>query len=288
MSTQARQKLLEVAEQKGTTRYDGYETAFKQLADVVDEKVFDNMDIMKMTELRDTSLDNAGWGWQSQTQKQKHYGDRLSFWQPHNKMVTEIIFSKDVSTGHAVEAVVVATEMTNAPLPSLVEGTTHNKTHQVFRCAQKIRSELMTVRDRMAWPPTPAYLVENNVDIPDLVARVLCGDSDDEAMSADRPTPSDQKHRHVMSIAQDFLHCVSSGRVMTPVTVKHLTESSQLVKILNHFGHSLSNSLIQEVETAISQAECWYNLEIHTEVYILIDLCSVETSVIISTGSTKF
>ena len=31
--------------------------AFKQLADVVDEKVFDNMDIMKMTELRDTSLD---------------------------------------------------------------------------------------------------------------------------------------------------------------------------------------------------------------------------------------
>ena len=60
MSTQARQKLLEVAEQKGATRYDGYETAFKQLADVVDEKVFDNMDIMKMTELRDTSLDNAG------------------------------------------------------------------------------------------------------------------------------------------------------------------------------------------------------------------------------------
>ena len=37
-----------------------------------------------------------------------------------------------------------------------------------------------------------------------------------------------------------------------------------------------------------SQAKCWYNLEIHTEVYILIDLCSVETSVIISIGSTKF
>ena len=37
-----------------------------------------------------------------------------------------------------------------------------------------------------------------------------------------------------------------------------------------------------------SQAECWYNLEIHTEVYILIDLCSVEAGVIISTRSTKF
>ena len=30
------------------------------------------------------------------------------------------------------------------------------------------------------------------------------------------------------------------------------------------------------------------NLEIHTEVYILIDLCSAGARVIISTGSTKF
>ena len=37
-----------------------------------------------------------------------------------------------------------------------------------------------------------------------------------------------------------------------------------------------------------SQAECWYNLEIYTEVYSFIDLCSVEAGVIISTGSTKF
>ena len=44
-------------ELEGATRYDGYETAFKQLADVVYEKVFDNMGIMKMIELRDTALD---------------------------------------------------------------------------------------------------------------------------------------------------------------------------------------------------------------------------------------
>ena len=31
-----------------------------------------------------------------------------------------------------------------------------------------------------------------------------------------------------------------------------------------------------------------HNLEIHTEVYILIDMCSAEARVIISTGSTKF
>ena len=79
--------------------------------------------------------------------------------------------------------------MTNAPLPPPVEETTHNKVHQVFRCAQIIRAELMTIRNRMAWLPTPEDLVGSNVDIPDLVynllAWVLCGDSDDEAVSAD-------------------------------------------------------------------------------------------------------
>ena len=38
-----------------------------------------------------------------------------------------------------------------------------------------------------------------------------------------------------------------------------------------------------------SQAEYWiYNMQIYAKIYILIDLCSVEARVIISTGSTKF
>ena len=133
----------------------------------------------------------------------------------------------------------------------------------MFRCAQIIRAELMTVRNRMAWPPTPDDLVQNNIDISDLVynllAWVLCGDSDDKAVSADRPTLSDQKHKHVMSIAQDHLHCVSGGRLKTPkhvvlpLTVRQLTRSSQVVEILNHFGHSRSSSLIQEVDTTIAE-----------------------------------
>ena len=75
----------------------------------------------------------------------------------------------------------------------------------------------MTLRNRVAWSATPEYLVENNVDIPDLVynllALVLCGDSDDEAMSAERPTMSEHKHRNGMSIAQDLLQCVLGRRV---------------------------------------------------------------------------
>ena len=108
------------------------------------------MGIMKMTELRDTSLDMLD---KVDIDAQNHCSEsskpdakalrwQTVFWQPHNKTETEVIFSKDLSTGQAVEAVVVATEMT--PLPPPVEKTTHEKVHQVFRCAQKI--------EQSSWP----------------------------------------------------------------------------------------------------------------------------------------
>ena len=115
----------------------------------------------------------------------------------------------------------------------------------------------------MAWPPTPEDLAEDNVDIPDLVynllAWVLYGDSGDETVSEEKLSLSDTNNRHVISIAKDMLHVVSNGRVKTPkhvvlpLTVRHLMRSSQLVEILNHFGHSLSNSVVQEVETAMAE-----------------------------------
>ena len=151
----------------------------------------------------------------------------------------------------------------DVPVWLAVEENEYNKAHQVFRCAQIIRGELLAVRNTMAWPPTPEDLVENNVDIRDLVynllAWVLYGDSGDEAVSDEKLSLSDTNRRHVMSIAQDMLHVVSNGRVKTPkhvvlpLTERHLTRSSQLVEILNHFGHSLSNRVVQEVETAMAE-----------------------------------
>ena len=109
---------------------------------------------------------------------------------------------------------------------------------------------------------------ENNTDfdnadlVYNLLAWVLCGDCDGKsAVSAQKVTLSDIYNRLVISIAHDLLHCVSGGRVKTPkhvvlpLTVRHLTRSSQLVEILNHFGHSLSNSVIQEVETSMVERQ---------------------------------
>ena len=58
----------------------------------------------------------------------------------------------------------------------------------------------------------------------------------------------DKTHRHIMSVAQDVVHTTTQGRVRTPkyfmlpLTVKHLTRSSQLVTMLNRLGHGYSYS----------------------------------------------
>ena len=70
---------------------DGYQSAFTQLVAVVQEKIIDGLDVRKMTDLRDTYidlLDEIGIDAPNyHTEKlkakiQKHFGDRLSFWQP--------------------------------------------------------------------------------------------------------------------------------------------------------------------------------------------------------------
>ena len=67
--------------------------------------------------------------------------------------------------------------------------------------------------------------------------------------------------RIVLSLAQDLIHCVSGGRIKTPkhvtlpLTIKSLTGNAELVTILNRFGHALSYSQIEELETALAGKE---------------------------------
>ena len=71
-----------------------------------------------------------------------------------------------------------------------------------------------------------------------------------------------------MSIAQDIIFLKAKGRVVTPkhralsilsMTIRHMTGSSQLLQILNGFGHSPSHSSTLEHNTALTQ--CQLSLE---------------------------
>ena len=55
------------------------------------------------------------------------------------------------------------------------------------------------------------------------------------------------------------MYCASNGKIKThkhlalPVAVKHVTGSSQLVTLLNRLGHSVSDSQISELDTAVAE-----------------------------------
>ncbi|XP_078353866.1 uncharacterized protein LOC144638547 [Oculina patagonica] len=72
---------------------------------------------------------------------------------------------------------------------------------------------------------------------------------------------SPEVHRLALSLSQDVIHSVSRGRIKTPkhivlpMTVKSLTGNVELITILNRFGHGLSYSQVEEVETALAETQ---------------------------------
>ena len=89
------------------------------------EKIVDGLDVMKLTELRDnyvdilaeSELDAPNYRAEKvKSRLQNHFGDKLAFWQPNQRSVTEIVFSKQVSTGQTVEAAVVAAAAADLPV----------------------------------------------------------------------------------------------------------------------------------------------------------------------------
>ena len=69
-----------------------------------------------------------------------------------------------------------------------------------------------------------------------------------------------QVHKAVMSIGQEIVYAMHHGRIKThkhialPMTVWHLTGSSQIVSLLNKFGHGISYSQLEELDTALAES----------------------------------
>ena len=107
----------------------------------------------------------------------------------------------------------------------------------------------------MTWPPTEDDLDCSDTVVPDLLYNMfawICS-SDVEYSNKRVCGVSAEVCRLVLSQAQDLIHCVSRGRIKTPV--KNLTGNSELVTIVNVFGHALSYSQIKELETALAEKE---------------------------------
>ena len=93
------------------------------------------------------------------------------------------------------------------------------------------------------------------------LAWLLLGDNASQGLSLHEKVElaSESDRCHVLSVAQDIIHCVTRGRIKTakhvglPLAMKHISGSAKVVSLLNRFGHGLSATQMEEVEAGMAQ-----------------------------------
>ena len=138
-----------------------------------------------------------------------------------------------------------------------------NVVHRVYHASKELRNLLLDVKPVLSWPPKADELQSDAALVPDMLYNMLAWIlTSDTEFSTERVTNlPNHVHRWILSLGQDLIHCVSRGRTKTPkhvlltMTVKSLTGNAELVTLLNRFGHGLSYSQIEELETAIAEQQ---------------------------------
>ena len=120
-----------------------------------------------------------------------------------------------------------------------------------------------------SWPPLSVDLPTTQVlkMVPivlfNCIAWIL-GFSDYPEMSSHLKLEDPHKTK-VLSVCQDILYIASNGPKQTPkslalgMAVRQITRSSQLVQILNSFGHCTSHSAILTYETDLAKLAIKYS-----------------------------
>lgn len=215
----------------------------------------------------------------------KHFGDDVVFYQTVDLGKPCVLYSAQLSLIRVAELLQEPlddsedcdwhddSECTVAQVDSLEDGlaapsvknTADTDIVDLFHIATMIRTDLYAIKDYMPWPPAPADLCVDNVVVPtslyNLLSWIIVGDDDIPTNGEKVPVKSADDQRRILSIAQDILFCTRRGRVKPPkhvalpMAVYHLTRSTQLVSLLNGFGHGISASQLLEIDTALAQQE---------------------------------
>ena len=117
------------------------------------------------------------------------------------------------------------------------------------------------------FPPKPTDISDQaaSAQVPtplfNFLAWLLLGNNASQGLSLHEKVElaSESDRCHVLSVAQDIIHCVTRGRIKTakhvglPLAMKHISGSAKVVSPLNRFGHGLSATQMQEVEAGMAQ-----------------------------------
>ena len=104
------------------------------------------------------------------------------------------------------------------------------------------------------WPPTASELKEGSVFLPEslrnLLVTLLTGNSEAEELSP--------RAKHLVNaFGQDLVYGVTCGSQRTPkhilllYAIKSLTNNVELINMVNHCGHGISHTQLEEIDTAL-------------------------------------
>ena len=145
----------------------------------------------------------------------------------------------------------------------------------VLHCALFFRKLVRSVANRISWPPQMCNLVPDRSEeiMPDGLYNLLLWMIEGYDSNNEDPVPLDVKHkaqspnihRKVVSIAQDIIYCTSKGRIRTPkhillpMTIHNMTGSKSVVTLINRFGHGISYTELEELQTAMAASRLSQN-----------------------------
>lgn len=158
-------------------------------------------------------------------------------------------------------------EMDDLPAASHPETRQDMAFIELFHIVFYLRQQLLWLKNTLSPVPSFEDLLEVEGAVPhalyNFLAWMFCGDmsTSDGALTCEEKVAVQHEDAHccIVTIAEDIVHVGTKGRVhtpkhfMLPLTVQHLTRSSQPVTVLNHLGHGYSGSWIEDYETAIAE-----------------------------------
>ena len=177
------------------------------------------------------------------------FGDSVSFIKINNGRIYII-------AGH-ISNTDLAQQLIESELELSKMKTSTTNEEMLWQAAEHLHKLLQSVKHEKPWPPLPEELTEDYVDVPDEVLRffkiMISGTASDTSAAC---------HSKAVSLSQDSIFMANNGKIipakhiLLPWVVKALTGSTEIIKILNRLGNSISLSKLEEIITALVVMKC--------------------------------